>query len=322
MAPIILFVFSRLEHTRLTVNSLLKNKLVSESELFIFSDGAKFDHQLIAVQEVRKYIHQIKGFKTVTIIEREYNYGLSNSIIDGVTSIVNQYGKVIVLEDDLITSPYFLKFMNEGLDKYANDDRVISIHGYVYPCKKLLPDAFFLPGADCWGWATWRRGWDLFNSNGRQLLDEISHRKLTSAFNYNEAYSFTGMLEDQISGRNDSWAIRWHAAAFLAGKLTLYPGKSLVNNIGHDNSGTHCGDDFKYQTIVSDSTIDLGNIKVETSRLAWRAFEQFLRGERTFSGKIVRKFLSYKLSKKFICVAKQKLNKETYQYIRNLFLGN
>ena len=156
ISPVVLFTYNRLEHTQHTVHALQKNLLASKSDLVVFSDAAKSDAQANSVAEVRRYIKQIGGFKSVTIFERETNMGLANSIISGVTSIVNNHGRVIVLEDDLVTSPYFLTYMNLALEKYADDDRIASIHGYSYPVKEQLPEAFFLSGAACWGWAPGR----------------------------------------------------------------------------------------------------------------------------------------------------------------------
>lgn len=292
-APITLFVYNRSDHTRRTIDALRQNKLAQESDLIIFSDAAKTEAQEDKVREVRQYIHQIHGFRSVAIVERAINFGLAKSIIDGVTSIVNQYGRIIVLEDDMVTSPFFLTYMNQALEMYAEDDRVISIHGYVYPVRQVLPEAFFLPGADCWGWATWQRGWQLFNSDGQNLLDELKRRKLTHAFDYSGAYPYSKMLEGQINGTNDSWAVRWYASAFLAGKLTLYPGRSLVHNIGNDNSGTHCGDSVSYNSELSQTSINLGGIKVGVLQKNRRIFETFFRkGEAGLLRQLVRGFRS------------------------------
>lgn len=276
-APIALFVYNRPDHARCTVDALKKNFLAQASDLIIFSDAPKSESQATKVHEVRQYIRQIDDFKSVTIVERETNLGLAKSIIDGVTAIVNKYGCVIVLEDDMLTSPYFLTYMNEALKKYANDERVACIHGYVYPVEQKLPEAFFLPGADCWGWATWQRGWQLFNSDGQFLLGELERQKLTKAFDFNGTYPYTKMLEGQIKGTNDSWAIRWYASAFLAGKLTLYPGCSLIDNIGNDDSGTHCGNSDIFVAKLSNTPINLNNIVVEPSLAGRIAFEIFLR---------------------------------------------
>lgn len=231
LAPIVLFTYKRLWHTKQTIEALQKNIYAEQSHLFIFSDGPKTEKDEPKVKEVREYLKTIKCFKNIEIIERDKNWGLANNIIDGITKVVNQYGKVIVLEDDLVTSPYFLKFMNDGLNMYEEEEKVISVHGYVYPIKGL-PEIFFLRGADCWGWATWKRGWDLFEKDGKKLLDELEKRKLTKLFDFNGAYPYTKMLKDQVEGKVDSWAIRWYASAFIHEKLTLYPGMSLVKHIG------------------------------------------------------------------------------------------
>ncbi len=277
LAPIVVFTYNRPNHTQRTVESLLKNPLAKKSDLIIFSDAAPTPSQRQAVDEVRRYLSIITGFHSVKLIHRSRNFGLAESIIQGVTEVLQQSEKVIVLEDDMVVSPYFLEYMNETLEQFVDDDRVISVHGYVYPVDIELPEAFFLPGADCWGWATWRRGWALFNSDGQYLLDELVRRHLIQEFDYNGAYPFLNMLKDQIKGANDSWAIRWHASAFLAGKLTLYPGRSLVHNIGTDSSGTHSEDSDSMDAKLSETKINLNNIAVESSRTAREAFENFFR---------------------------------------------
>lgn len=246
LAPIILFVYNRPWHTEQTIEALKKNELANESELFIFSDGPKNEKAVEKVTEVRNYIKKINGFKNVTVIEREKNFGLAVNIIDGVTSIVNRYGTVIVLEDDLVTSPYFLKFMNKSLDFYQNADNVACVHGYMYPIINL-PDVFFVRGADCWGWATWKRAWDIFEPDGIKLLQELTKKNLKKEADFNNTAQYTKMLKDQIRGKNNSWAIRWYMSAFLNGMLCYYPGRSYVQNIGNDDSGTHCKLSRNYQ---------------------------------------------------------------------------
>ena len=277
LAPIVVFTYNRPEHTLRTLNALLINPLANESDIIIYSDSARTENHNKAVDEVRSYLSDLTGFRSIKVIHRDENFGLAESIIQGVTEVLQRSEKVIVLEDDMVVSPYFLEYMNEALEKFFDDDRVISVHGYVYPVKIELPEAFFLTGADCWGWATWRRGWDLFNSEGKYLLDELVRRHLIQEFDYNGAYPFLSMLKDQIKGANDSWAIRWHASAFLAGKLTLYPGRSLVHNIGTDSSGTHCGDLDNMDAKLSETKIKLNNIAVESSPTGREAFENFFR---------------------------------------------
>jgi hypothetical protein len=273
----VLFVYNRADHTRQTIDALKINALAQASDIIVFSDAPKSEVQADKVKSVRQYIRQIDGFKSVTIIERENNLGLACSIIDGVTTVVNKYGRVIVLEDDMVTSPYFLTYMNEALDMFSSNDRVISIHGYVYPVATPLPEAFFLQGADCWGWATWQRGWACFKSDGQPLLDELKRSKQIRSFDFNSTFQFSKMLEAQIKGANDSWAVRWYASAFLAGKLTLYPGRSLVHNIGNDNSGTHCGVSTDLDAKLSNTFINLSNLNVVQSQKCRQAFEDYFR---------------------------------------------
>jgi hypothetical protein len=279
LAPIALFVYSRLTHTRQTVDALLKNTLAKQSDLIIFSDAAKSELQAKAVSEVREYIHQIDGFKSVKIVERPVNSGLANSIIDGVTSVVNQYGRVIVLEDDLVTSSYFLQYMNDGLNIYEKNEGVVSIHGYVYPIDGL-PETFFLWGADCWGWATWKNRWSMFEPDGTKLLGELKRRNLTKRFDFNGAYSYSKMLADQIIGKNNSWAVRWHASAFLNNKYTLYPGKSLVLNIGNDGTGTHCGETSAFSSKLGNKAIEVAPISVEDNQQALLAIERYFKKQK------------------------------------------
>jgi len=277
LAPITLFVYKRVEHARKTIESLKSNFLAKDSELYIFSDDAENEDTQHQVNQVREYIKTIDGFKKIIIIEREQNLGLANSIISGVTDIINNHGKIIVLEDDMITSLYFLKYMNDALEFYKDNDNVISIHGYIYPVKKELPETYFIKGADCWGWATWKRGWKLFNPDSNALLEQIQNKKLTKKFDINGAFPYTQMLKDQAEGRGKSWAIRWYASAFLADKLTLYPGTSLVQNIGFDQSGTNCGESDLYGINLAEKEISIKKISIKENKFALKQIEKYFK---------------------------------------------
>ncbi len=307
-APIALFVYNRIDHTRKTIEALQKNFLATESELFIFCDNAKNYDSNQAVQAVRDYVKSVQGFKNVTIIEREKNLGLAQSIISGVSEIVEKFGHIIVLEDDMVTSPHFLEYMNEALELYETEEKVISIHGYIYPVKKTLPETFFLRGADCWGWATWKRGWDIFEKDGSKLLQELQQKKLTKIFDFDGCYPYIRMLEDQISGKNNSWAIRWYAAAFLANKLTLYPGKSLVQNIGFDGSGTHCADMSAFDIEISPEKLLLEKIPLVENTQAREAIKKFFKPKKSFIKKIIHRI--NKKRKKRQLIKSHKLNIE------------
>jgi len=229
------------------------------------------------VREVRDYISTIDGFKSVTVIERDENYGLAQSIITGVTEIVNRSGKIIVLEDDMVTSPYFLRYMNEALQLYQDEENVISVHGYMYPIMANLPETFFLKDTGCWGWGTWKRGWDFFEPDGSKLLHELINRKLTKKFDLNGSYCFTKMLRDQIKGKNNSWAIRWQASAFLNDKITLFPGKSLLKNIGHDSSGIHCGATDCFEVELATKPLIVSKISIEENIFALKELELYFK---------------------------------------------
>lgn len=275
-APIALFVYNRPWHTRQAVEALLTNAEATQTSLHIFSDAPRNEAVSQAVAEVRFYIRSIKGFKSVAIIERETNFGLARSIINGVTRLCEEYGRVIVVEDDLVTAPHFLAYMNDALALYEHDERVVSISGYQYPVKVTLPETIFLKGADCWGWATWKRGWELFEPEGRVLLQQLKQRKLTYRFDFDGTYPYTKMLINQIKGKNNSWAIRWYASAFLKDKLTLYPGRSLVLNIGNDSTGTHCSTTSVFMGEISDTPVKVELIPVEESLFVRQQISKFL----------------------------------------------
>ena len=276
-APVALFAYRRPDHLRRTVEALQENALAGETLLYVFSDAARNQDDEAKVTEVRRYLRTISGFADVAIVERDTNQGLARSIISGVTEVVGRHGRVIVLEDDLVTSPHFLRYMNEALELYRDEERVISVHGYVYPVGNPLPETFFIKGADCWGWATWKRGWELFEPDGSRLLAELGEKGLLRQFDFDGAYPFTRMLKNQIKGETDSWAIRWNASAFLNDRLTLYPGKSLVHNIGVDSSGTNCPTRGEYRTAVSGEPVPVRPVPVEEDISARLKFERFFR---------------------------------------------
>lgn len=277
LAPIVVFTYNRPLHTQLTIEALLKNEYAKDSDLIIYSDAAKNEEATAGVNETRCYLKNITGFKSVTIIERTENFGLANNIIDGVTRIVNEYGSIIVLEDDLLTSPYFLKYMNEAMNIYENEDDVISVHGYVYPLKQKLPESFFIRGADCLGWGTWKRGWDLFVKDSNSLLAELKNRYLEKEFDFSGSYPYTTMLENQARGNVGSWAIRWYASAFLKNKLTLYPSRSLIFHNGSDGSGTNCDVSDEFVVELSETPILVEKIDTKENLKARKAFVYYFR---------------------------------------------
>ncbi len=239
-APIVVFVFARPEHTRLTLEALAANTLASESELIIYADAARTQSETEPVQQVRKLIRDIKGFRNISIIERETNYGLARSIIEGVSEVCEQYGRVIVLEDDIVTSPAFLSFMNAALDRYADESRVWHISGWNYPIDpKGLGDTFFWRAMNCWGWATWDNHWKYFKKDAQQLIKTWDRQKI-KRFNLDGCHDFWRQILNNSTGRQNTWAIFWYASIFEYDGLCLNPTQSFVNNIGIDGSGENC----------------------------------------------------------------------------------
>lgn len=275
LAPIVIFAYNRPLHLQRTVEALLRNPEAAQSEIFFFSDGPRSEVTSEAVMAVRQYIHQVTGFKRITIVEREHNLGLANSVIQGVSQVCDSHGKVIVLEDDLVASPYFLKYMNDSLAYYAMNDKVISIHAYTFPVPQPVPETFFLRGTGCLGWATWQRGWQQFERDGQKLLVALRQRDLKQEFDYQNTYPYSRMLEEQILGKNNSWAIRWHASAFLLDKLTLHPREPLVIHIGNDGTGTHYGIDDFMGDRISTTPISVGCISVEHDRNMYDKYVQY-----------------------------------------------
>ena len=289
-APILLFVYNRPEHTRRCIESLLKNSLASESNLFIYADGAKDSTQQEAVNEVRNYIRSIQGFKQITLMERSENWGLARNIINGVTTQVNRYGKVIVLEDDLVVAPYFLQFMNDALEVYKNEPRVGHIQACDFTQDSSLPATFLIKWTGSWGWATWNRAWKHFNPNGNELLQELEERKLTHVFDFNGKYGFTRMLRRQIEGKNNSWAIRWNASLFLKDILSLNVGRSLVQNEGFDGSGTNCGGGGLYASHLYLQPLFITPISpIEENKEARQAFIRYYARTNSFWAKAIRR---------------------------------
>ena len=289
-APILLFVYNRPEHTRRCIESLTRNALAANSTLYIYADGAKDTTQQSAVDEVRSYLRTISGFKTMNLIERKDNWGLARNIIDGVTTQVNRYGKVIVLEDDLVVAPYFLQFMNDALETYKDEPKVGHIQACDFTQDTSLPDTFLIKWTGSWGWATWERAWKHFNPNGKALLEELEQRKLTYTFDFNGKYGFTRMLRRQIEGKNNSWAIRWNASLFLKDILSLNVGRSLVQNEGFDGSGTNCGGGGLYASNLHLAPLPVQKISpIEENKAARQAFIRYYARTNSFWAKAIRR---------------------------------
>ena len=246
LAPIILFVYNRPGHTRRTLEALAQNELADSSDLYIFCDGIKDAHSkenINAIMEVRRICKAQQWPSKLIIHEQEKNIGLSQSVINGIGEVLKTHESVIVLEDDIVTQKYFMQFMNQALNLYADDSKVFGVSGYKYPTSANIDvDSYFLPIACSWGYGIWRRSWEKISFNGDDLLSKIEKRSLKKKMNFGK-YPFYEMLQDQVEEKVDSWAIRFYASMFLEQGIFLFPNVSLVENIGFDNSGTHCTED-------------------------------------------------------------------------------
>ena len=241
LSPIILFVYNRPDHTKRTITALKKNALSSESDLIVYSDGAKSSFDLQSVAEVKNYIKSIDGFKSVKIVDRKSNWGLAKSIIHGVSSVVNEYGRVIVLEDDIVTSPAFLSYMNAALDHYIDKGKIWHISGWNYPIDNSeLEDVYFSRIMNCWGWATWVDRWNNFEKNAEKCINSFTKDDI-KYFNLDGYHDFWSQVVANKNREIDTWAIFWYTTIFKNEGLCLFPSKTYVKNIGNDGTGVHCG---------------------------------------------------------------------------------
>ncbi|MBN4866508.1 MULTISPECIES: hypothetical protein [Providencia] len=258
LAPIVLFVYARPEHTRLTINSLKNNPECINSNLIIYSDAPKNNFHEKNVRLVRDLIKNIKGFKSVTINLRKKNHGLAKNIISGVSETCKKYGKAIILEDDIITSPSFLKFMNDSLNKYKNEKSVWHISGWNYPINtsNIECEAFFWRTMNCWGWATWEDRWNSFNKDPKNLINNWEKNKIKK-FNLDGHYNFWAQVIQNNNKKIDTWAIFWYATIFENSGLCLNPIRSLVYNNGNDGSGENCSDKDIYKNSLSNNHINI-----------------------------------------------------------------
>lgn len=240
-----MFVYNRLDHTQQAVGSLQTNNLALKSELVIYSDGPATDRDVEKVRKVREFLRTIDGFNSVSIVERERNLGLAGSVIDGVTRECKNHGKVIVLEDDLITTPFFLEYMNSALSAYEHNDSIFVISGYSPKINTpwfFKDDVYLTQRSSSWGWGTWAAEWSQVVWDNSYYARYVADESIMARFAAYGGSDRPAMLKKQVSGELDSWAIRRAFTQFMLKKYTLYPKQTLVRNIGFDGSGVHCGD--------------------------------------------------------------------------------
>lgn len=238
-AAVCLFVYNRPKAMQLTIDALRRNELAYSTDLYVFSDGPADDRDLAEVSSVRKLIENIKGFRSVNLRLSPLNKGLACSIIDGVTEVIQKEGKVIVLEDDLLLASNFLSFMNAALDFYEGRARVFSVSGYSSPLKGHHgEDVYFTRRASSWGWATWKDRWDKVDWDVQSFANFSQDKRSQKEFN-KMGSDLSGMLKRQMSGKINSWAIRWTYHQFRNDLYTVFPTQSKVSNEGFGGGATH-----------------------------------------------------------------------------------
>jgi hypothetical protein len=243
LAPIALFVYNRAEHTRRTLEALRRNDLASQSDLFVFSDGAKNDAAVVAVRKVRQCFSVVSGFRSITVIERDRNFGLANSVLAGVTQVCDEFGRLIALEDDILTTPDFLTFMNQALKHYKSEPRVFSVSAFNFalpvPASCKFPyDAFCFYRSSSWGWGTWNDRWQRVDWKVSDYQDLQANKGEQEKFQ-RAGEDLLWMLNLQMAGKIDSWAIRWAYAHYKHDALAVLSLLPRVFNIGDDGSGIH-----------------------------------------------------------------------------------
>ncbi|MCL2705355.1 MAG: glycosyltransferase [Spirochaetaceae bacterium] len=300
LAPVALFVYNRPIHTQKVVEALLRNEEAKHSDLVIFSDASKKEEESEKVVQVRKYIKTISGFKSITIKEQRQNQGLAKSIIDGVTEIVNKFGKVIVLEDDIETSQYFLKFMNEMLNFYENEKRIWSVTGFSYPIKsRKIPEIFCFFAMSCWSWGTWADRWQHYDKNPEKYISQISKKDIYRFDYYNTTEMFSQITANKAKEIN-TWAIFWYAEQFVNNGFQIMPSKPLAKNIGMDGTGIHCGTNlfYNYDLYENEINIDFSKIPIEENKIATKVICNFFRKQKKIKNiikQIIRKIFGKKI---------------------------
>ncbi len=263
LAPIVIFCYNRPVHLTKTLTALKNNLLANESNVFIFCDGAKENAtpaDLKNIDEVAEICNSLSGFASVEVIKAPKNKGLQNSVIGGLNDVLEKFEKVIVVEDDVVTSPYFLQFTNDALEKYKNNNNVLSIGSWNYYYNKGFN--FFNHMPDTIAWGTWRNRWKLFEPDGKKLYDQLIERNLMNKFNLGGRYNFENMLKLQYEGQISSWAIRWTAVAVLNNTLSLYPKISLSQHIGFDANATNSFEN-DYNKNIELATSNISDFDIE-----------------------------------------------------------
>jgi len=291
-APIAFFAYSRPEHTKRALESLSSNPEAQKSELFVFIDGPKTKQDKEKIEKVKSIIKSKEWCGKISIHQSKQNHGCAHQFIEGVSWLCSTKSRVIVLEDDNLVSPFFLKFMNEALDTFATEEKVMDITGYMYPVGNLDIESGFVRGGGDWGWATWDHAWKMFEPNSEKLISKLADKKTRYEFNYKNSYDYYSLLIKHAKGKIESWSVRWYASMFLNGGLALFPSRSLVQNIGFDGKG-RCGLKTNiYDTPLSSSPVLNFPENIKESEEMLSATIKYFRNNNKFIKKVKDKLIS------------------------------
>lgn len=291
LSPIVLFVYNRPWHTGQTLKALSQNDLARESKLYVYADGAKetaSEEDLIKIAEVEQIVKSRHWCGEIEFIKRDKNWGLADNIVDGVTTTVNEYGKVIVLEDDIVTSAGFLKYMNEALELYQDEEKVMHVSGYNFPIGEKKQGIGFCRIGFCWGWGTWKRAWKMYQSSELELINEINKTdQYKSLFNIDDTYDFFSQLWDNYTERIKTWAVKWYASFFLKNGLAIIPNISYTSNIGLDGTGVHSVENKYYinEKLESKVVVNKYSVIKETKNFRDQIAKHYLKSSNDYSGK-------------------------------------
>jgi hypothetical protein len=283
-APIAIFAYKRPFHLKRALQGLAANDLARESPLIVLCDGPKVDateHDRKAIAQVREVGHAVTGFASVEVVEAPSNKGLARSVIDGVSRVVKQHGRVIVVEDDAVLSPHFLRFMNDALDRYAGDEQVFSVGGWSYYADPaLLGDTYLVRYPDSLTWAVWERSWNKMEQDGAALYRKLEQADRLKALDADgRVRYFSRMLKDQVAGRIDSWAIRWTSSCVLHGGLSVFPSRSVALNKGFGEGATHeTGGEHGQDVQLTDAPIRVERLPIvedERAIAQWAAYIKY-----------------------------------------------
>lgn len=272
--PVAVFCYKRLDHLKRTLEALARNHGAAQTDLIIFSDAARFDYEKADIEKVRRYLETLTGFKSVTLNKHKQNKGLRRSITDGVTEVCRDFGAAIVLEDDIETAPYFLTYMNECLEHYADTKEVLAVSGFSYIDRKV-EGTYFIFQPLCWGWATWKDRWDEYETATFSEFD-LSKDEI-ARFNYGGGFNFYKQYELNKSGRLSSWYIFWYLHAFVTRRVTIYPNRSLCRNLGFDGSGTNSGKSVDYNSSIYGGRIPVQKVQALPDNEAYLQIERRLK---------------------------------------------